>query len=512
MARIEALAVALCCSALMGGTPRQAIFIDRSGSMRPYYQQGIIDAIAHPLETALSGLSDYREYAFSLEVIPSRSLQEIEAMPFGSLTFIDKVIETASKNNLGVAWIITDNIEDTGTAEAGNIEKFYARLRTDLVQRVVIFPVRVTAGKPGLIVYALLLDPSMAETYERGIGAFRKGADGVLHTDALRMKPLEHDTVQVSFYKAPVNSRGSEKTYETGAPIRETIEIRFKSTFDHIQIVDSAIKVADAEPKFQDLSLLVPEQRIISVTPDRVKTLGPGDETDQVYTVRIDLGDLKLKKSPQALWKAAWGKPEEEARLDTRFIIEVPQSNFRLRSKFLDEFDAATVEEARKTGKVYAINRLPSLMSGKITQVQVDSPLVFKVKYPAWPAFLCVFLVLAALGLLVGAALLVHKLTEPGAKSWKITAEAAGGRPLTVSIERQAVFVEVDRIGRIERNEFVPENGLRLDKGGERLPLANGLSVHARASRREFDLKFEDAGGPGRASKLQEPDTPVRRR
>jgi hypothetical protein len=483
--------------------------------MKSYYQEGVLDQIATPLEGALSVQGEYREYAFSSEVTPAKNLDQIKAMPYGALTYLDKVIDASAKDGLAVVWIITDNIEDTGSTEAGNTERFYEKLRGDSVQRVTIFPLRVSPGKPGLVVYALLLDPALGESYERGIADFRTKARGVLHTDALRMKPLERDTVQVSFYKAPVSSRGSEKTYETGVPIKETVEIRFKSKFDHLQIIDSAIKVTESRPRFQEGSLLTPERRSVDVTPNRVRSLGPGDETEQVYTVTIDLGQLSLRKSPAAWWRAAWGKPTEEARLDVQFVIEVPQENFRLRPRFLAEFSARTVPEARATGKAYAIDRLPTLMSGKLTRIQVESPLLFRVKYPAWPAVMWICLFLVGGAAIVGLILLIRRLMPTFERNWSVSAEGPGGYPLQAKVDQKVVYVEGDRIGRIEKNQFWPENGLQLEKGVDRLRIETGVRMHARATRREFDLIFsEEQGQVSGASNARgkEPETPVRRR
>src|ERR1017187_969886 len=111
------------------------------------------------------------------------------------------------------------------------------------------------------------------------------------------------------------------------------------------------------------LSLLMPERRAISITPRVVQRLGAGDETEQVYVVDVDLGKIALKKDVASLWKAAFGKSSEEALLNLQFLIEVPQKNFHLRKQFLQEYHAGTLAEARATGKVYAVDQLPSLMS-----------------------------------------------------------------------------------------------------------------------------------------------------
>ena len=228
---------------------------------------------------------------------------------------------------------------------------------------------RQQPGRPGLVIYALLLDKADLEVYEAGAAAFRSRSGATFKTTALRMKPLDRDTVEISFIRSNVNNKTSLVTYETGKPIQEKLEVKFKSRFDHIEIADSEIAVTKGQPQFDSKTLVYPERRKIDISPKRVTKLGAGDETAQVYVVNVDLGKLKLKNDLGSLWAAAWSRSSEDAQVDLAFEIIVPQKNFRLRDSFQREYQAATLAEAKQTGKVYLIDQLPSLMSGDVTRV-----------------------------------------------------------------------------------------------------------------------------------------------
>ncbi len=482
-------AIASCCVAQ--SAPPQAIFIDRSGSMKGYYASGLVDSIVAPLNQTVGAHGKLEEYAFSTEVSAARSLAEIRQMPFGNLTFLDRVIDASERKHLQIAWIVTDNIEDTG--EAGDTQRFYERLRGDDVARVTVFPVLSRAGEPGLIVYALLFDPAAGRVYEDTLSGFEQGGAGVLRTEPLRMKPVNRDTVEVTSHSlTPLTRRGRPKEYETGTPIRESAEVRFKSALDHILIVDSTLHVLQAAPTFEPGSLLVPERRVIAVTPNRVSALGPGSETAQVYQLSVDIGRVTLKNSPAAWWKAAWGKSDEEAQLDLTFQIDVPHQNFRLTPKFLTQYSAATVQEARSSGKVYALDSLMSQVNAGDTRITLHSPVFFRVKYPAWPAFLWLFLLALIAASLAGIAVLLRRLLLARKVDWSVTAKARGGYALEANVEGDRVIVEGEAVGRIERNRLYPLGSATLEGGRDNVPIEPGVPIAAGLRSGACELVFTE--------------------
>ena len=475
------------------GATRQGLFVDRSGSMKPYYVSGLIGDLGRTVEGIVAEDGAPVRFAFSTTVIPITRLAQLDTLPYGSSTYLDRVLDKSETDKLQIVWLVTDNVQDTpGDQASGNTEVFYARLRGEGVSRVTIFPVPQPPGHGGIVVYALLRDEAVRESYDRQTGAFAGRVGQVLHTEALRMKPLDRETVEVSFLRAGIAAKGGIKTYQTGMPVRERIEIRFRSRFEHLEIAGGAIKVVEGAAKFDSASLLVPERREISITPTVVQRLGAGDETEQIYIVDVDLGKIALKKDLSSLWKAAFGKSSEEARLKLEFLIEVPQKNFQLRKQFLAKYHADTLAEANATGKVYAVNRLPGLMSELVTDVRVSSPVVFRVAYPWWPAL--VFIVIACLagGVLFLAVRTLPQLMPSKNRAWKVRAETEGGTALDCSYENGTVTVQRDLVGSVAKDAFQPADGVSLDDRSARVPISQNTRLKVAAPRRTFYLIFEE--------------------
>jgi hypothetical protein len=488
------LALALTGAAAWAG-PKSAVLIDRSGSMKPYYREHVVEQLSDTLLNALRAQTeDVVVYAFSERAQQVKGFEGVEQLPFGDSTLLDKALDRALQDGVEIVWMITDNIQDApGSTDTGDTEQFYKKLRSDTVEKVTIFPLRQPAGRPGLVIYALLKKDGDSDLYERELAGFHSGAAGILRTDALRMKPLDRDTVGISWVRANVNPRTSLITYDTGIPIKEIVEVKFKSKFDHIEITNSSIEVAKREASFGKGSLVYPEKQNIDISPRTVEKLGPGDETEQVYKIDIDLGKLKLRNDLASLWKAAWVRSSEDATLQLSFVIQVPQKNFRLRPKFLQEFQAATLQEAKNTGKVYAVDRLPSLMSEAVTAVQVTSPVVFRVRYPSYPTFLWLA-IFALVGLMIIGLFVIVKRTAAFAirGSWDVEARTQAGAPLDSAMANGNVLVQRDVVGRVEHGSFVPSTGVRISQPSvSQIRLSDGLEVTVDASRRLVVLKFK---------------------
>lgn len=474
------------------GAP-QALLVDCSGSMRPYYQEGLIADLSATLLEALRAEGEVSAFAFSTTVSPLPQVAQLANLAFGKSTYLDRAIDKAMALHSPIAWMITDNIQDQpGAKEVGNTEVFYQRLRSQAVKKVTIFPLRQPPGRAGIVIYALLLDEAAQEQYEKGLAGFKRRAGQILHTDPLRMKPLDKDTVQINFVRANVSPKGSIVLYQAGKPVRERLEIRFKSRFDHLEISDAQIRVVEGKARFDSESLLVPERRVITITPQRVWKLTAGDETDQVYVVDIDLGRLHLKHDLASIWRAAWGKSGEEAELKLAFVIEVPQQNFRLSKQFLQTYYAPSPVDASATGRIYALDQLPKLMSERLTEVRVESLLRFRVGYPWWPSLVWILLLLAGAGLVVLLILILRKVSFARTKEWDVAAESDRGATLECQVDRGNVSVQRDVVGVIERNKFVPIKGVVLEGGAVEAPISAGLRLKIEAFRRPMVLVFRE--------------------
>ncbi len=485
----------------------QALFLDDSGSMRPYYASGLLENIATPLTTSINTGSSLQLYAFSTNVFPARSLDAIAAAPFGNYTFLDKVIDHCQSHRIAIGWIVTDNIEDTG--EAGNTDRFYAKLRSDQVHRVTVFPVHAAPGHPGLVVYALLFDPSATALYNATLASFLTNGSNVLRTEPLLMKPVDQDTVEVTSRDlAPLTRRGGPKIYDTGTPIHARAEVRFRSRLDHIEIVDSSLRILDAKPSFGPGSLLDPTQRQLSITPDRIHDLGPGRETAQIYQLDADLGEIKLKSNPVAWWRAAWSHPEEEAELPLTFAIDVPQQNFRLRPQFLTQWSAPTVADARATGKVYALDRLLAAINAGDTHIQVTSPLFFRVRYPDWPAILWISLFGLIAATLLAAALLARRLFLKKTRNWTVIATTPEGHPLNARLQNAQVLLDSQPIARLEGPNLHPIAPARLTSNQPHTPILANQLIRLTHRMQPIDLLFTPANQTTQQPKSQPTSQP----
>lgn len=490
---IRAAVALLLASAAVSAATKQGLFLDRSGSMKPYYADGLIVDLGQSLVKTIQDDGQPTLFAFGTSVAPIAQISSIEALPFSESTYLDKVLDRAASDKLQIVWMVTDNVEDTpGAPEAGNTEVFYRRLRGEAVQRVTIFPVRQAPGRGGIVIYALLMDEAGREAYDREISNFGSRIGQALHTESLRMKPLDRDTVEISFLRAG-GPTGGTKVYSTGQAVQEHIEIRFKSRFDHLEISGGSIKVVENAAKFDSQSLLVPERRAIAITPRVVQRLGAGDETEQVYIVDVDLGKIALKKDLASLWKAAFGKSSEEASLNLQFLIEVPQKNFHLRRQFLQQYHAGSLAEAKASGKVYAVDQLPSLMSDLVTEVHVNSPVVFRVEYPWWPALVWILLAAVIIGGLVLLVRTIPRMMPSRSRPWTVRAETEAKSPLECSLDNSTITVQRDVIGSIVNNAFQPAAGVSLENRATSAALSHGLRMKVATPRRAFYLIFEDS-------------------
>jgi hypothetical protein len=477
----------VCLLAPAASAQEQALLLDRSGSMARYYSNGLVGELRQKITAALDGRGKTRLLAFSDRVEP---VANPAAITTGGSTYLNRAIEYVIQNKYDVAWVVTDNIQSTPGAQEGDTEAFYSVLRGPSVKRVIIFPVPQPPGTdtPGIAVYALLLSPGAARPYEDGVAAFaRGGRDGRFRTETLRMKPLDRDTVDISVVGSSLDRR-SGKPYEVGQTIRETMEVRFKSRFDYLKVIDAEIAVPRIEADFGPESVLKPDRMKLDITPRIVRVLDPLDETREIYKIEADLGTINLKKDFSSLWRAAFGRSKEKHTLHLAFLINVPQRNFKLKESFVEAYNADTPSAAKSTGKVYGIEHLPSLLTEDVTPIWAEAQIPVTVKYPWWPS---VLFILCFLGLMVGlvsaARLAGRGLSAAlGGRRWGARAETDYGAEITCAVDGGEVFVQSSAVGRIRRNSFYPGEGVSLlEPEGESVALDDGTRVRLRTRKGE---------------------------
>jgi hypothetical protein len=477
-----------------------ALLVDRSGSMKPYYQRNLVMDLAERIQTIFNDHGSVQLIAFSTDVRSVNNPKEINQLPWGSFTYLDRAIDHAIQRQYDIAWMITDNIQDQPNApEAGNTEVFYQRLRGESIKKVAIMPLLQPPGMPGIVIYAALLSPDANDLYEKEIADFLKSVKGVYRTEALRMKPLDRDTIDINVVRSSLLAK-KDKPYQEGQIISESFELRFKSKFDHLKIVDAKIEVPKAEADFGSGSLLKPEKMEITITPVIVKSLDPRGETKEIYSVTLDLGKVRLKRGFASMWRAAFGgKSKEELALRLRFLINVPQQNWKFKDQFLRDYNASNLALARATGKIYGIENLPSLLGEETTVIAAETQIPLEVKYPWWPAVLLVALFLALAAAFVGGGwyLATYAGDLFATKRWSVKAETESGSVVTSKIDEHEVIVQSSVVGEVRRNRFFPAEGVIIldpDEEKKSISLEEGLRLKLKLARGgTFVLTFETA-------------------
>jgi hypothetical protein len=477
-----------------------ALLIDSSGSVKPYYENHLFASLGEDISAAAAN-SNLRLFSFDVQLRPLPSLQALTLTHFD--TYLDRALRGTIDQGFQIVWIVTDNIQDDPRDPvAYNTAAFYAILRGSAVKRVTILPLPQAPGQSGIVIYGIVLADSAAAEFDRQLETFLGRLKGRFETEPLLMKPLDENTVDAP----PVTARQS-RIYDEGSEIVLSLEIRFRSKLQHLRIVDTHIAPVSVEPAFAPGSLLQPDRRATEIRPDRIQTLDPEGETAEIYTVNVNLGKVRLKKDLGSLFKAAWGgKSIENVTLNVPVDLEVPAGHFRFRDNFVDRYNAPTIDTARLTGKVYAIENLPPLLSSDLTDVKVNVPVTFRVRYPWYP--IPVTMALGLLGLAVLAALgwgAAHAIEAlRGNQRWSVAATTEYGQSLgTVTREDGMVMVEGDAAGVIHKGRFVPAEGAELVESDGRISGETPMMV--KIGRRTALLRFAAAGAPASGTP-SEPD------
>jgi hypothetical protein len=509
------ICVCLASPALAG---QQAILIDRSASMRPHYEERLVERLAAGIQRVVQetiyGQDRLALFVFDSEV---KALPDADSLrrlrPSGRYTRLDSAIDYPLSRRYSIAWMVTDNIQDEpGSLEAGNTEIFYQRLRSDKVRGVVLFPVSCTPGTPGLVVYALLFSDDDATLYEREIERFPEVVQDLGVIEPLRVKPLNLDTIEVDGTEPSPQARTARRIAAAGQRFEQTVEFRFRSRLEQMRVEDAAVDLSEAKPQLPAGSLLRAEHNEVSISPEVVRGLDPQAQTE-VFRLRVDLGRLKLKKDLGSLWKAAFLRSEETVGLSVPVLIHIPREKLKLKPSFNERYGASSVEDARRSGRVYGLERVPLLLSNPTTTVRLQVPLSVRVTYPWWPLTLWGVLLLVGVGGLIGLGLLARKgVTALGRRRrWDVSLEL-DGRELECRWDGQSVRVpEKDlELGALEGSQFRPGAEVRI-VGHPDGPIDVAVERTVCASLRDeavATLSFRPRGQGARAGKSQANDVP----
>ena len=476
----------------------QLLLIDRSGSMEPYYKSGLISEVGQRINNLMQGsqLNPVRIGAFNsrVDLVPN-----INAIHASGPTYLDVALDYAVNNKYALVWLVTDNIMHRAGEEAGQTQAFYDRLKQDSVARVVVFPLKQTPGQNrGIIVYALLLSVNADNVFRQEIDEF---ARTTTNTVLLPMKPLDRETIETTFVDRSPNQK-ARPTYEDNSSVEEAMELRFKSRFQHLKIIDADIENPAVSPEFSKNSLLAFEKDQITITPTKITQLEPGHETSQAYKVQVHLGKIRLKRDFLSLWRAALRDPNEEISLDLSFSVKVPKENFQFSDDFLRDYSSATTDAAKAEGKIYALHQLPLLVAENNTSIQVPHKPKIHVRYPGWLVFIFPGVpILAAIVVIGGGVFAWRRLKQAtsGKPRWTIDVTSPGGA--RGEVQRGLVLVSVGgkqvRLGQIKGNSFGPAAGV-LPK--EKQAIKEGVPLSLTSKRNNFVVIFRRQAQPGSAN------------
>lgn len=472
----------------------QALLIDRSGSVRAHFASGFILDLCHIISDALGHEEGVTIVTFgtSQRKIPNCSQLE----PSGEDTELDAAFEYARAAHPHIVWIVTDNIQDAPhSPRVRNTEGFYTMLQRDDVAKVVIFPFLASSpNMQGLIVYAILLSEK-DDSFENEILAFLEQAKKKYKTEALRMRPLDRDTINVSEPRIVSNgTRGGHKNeYREGDPIQEVVEIRFHSQFDHLVVKDANISPPHSEWQATHNSPLILTDMQSAITPERIANLTSRGETEG-YRVSVQTGPIKLKKDLHSLWTMAFAGSVETVTLDIKFIIQVFPGNFSFKDTFLQSYHAPSETEAKKTGKIYGIATLPEHLATVRTDIPIHIPVKITVDYPWWPALLLIGGLLTALAVAGGLVWVAVTYGSPllsGGPGWSVKAETSSARSLPCELRRGGeVIVQGNSVGTLRGSTFAVSEGIEGDGGQQQFSLQGETTVKVRKDRTPITLSF----------------------
>lgn len=491
----------------------QLILIDRSGSMKPYYQTGVTKDITIKIWDVCREEGETELAVFSSDVwkIPNPEDPRFNYETGASFTLLDKAIDFTIKGKYDLTWMITDNIQDEPWApKAYNTEIFYQRLRSEAVKKVVIFPILQPPGRCGIVIYGILLsekDTIFEKELQRVQEVLRPG----YQTEALRMKPLDKNTIEMVILTGKVTKSG--KKVSEGEILVDSLEVRFKSKFEHLKIIDALITEPQTQPEFEPGSILSPEKMSWTITPKTITTLDPFKETEQIYLVYLNLGKIIMKKDIASLWAAAFSKPHEKFSVNLMFFLKVQQGNFQFKEAFLRKYNAQTTAEARSTGRIYALTNLPVLLGAGTHPILTETKLVYDFARPWWPAFLFIIIFLVGAAVVAGVSYGIYKTIVnllPKTK-WTVRAETTQGFALSCELQPNGIIiVDGDNIGEIRGNRFFPSEIItpvreyEYEEEKNDFQLSDGVKYRFKKYGQEFWLIFNKKESDEESSELIE--------
>ncbi|MCX6844569.1 MAG: hypothetical protein NTX53_20080 [candidate division WOR-3 bacterium] len=458
---------------------RQVVLVDRSGSMRPYYQSGTARSLVRMLVDGASESGKPDLVMFSTSTLP---VSGVDAPGFdyekdaGSFTKIDIAVEYAFRSKYDIAWLLTDNIQHyPGSQEGAFLDRFYDYLRGDSCRGVVVFPVPQPPGLQGLTVYALLLGQGETSTFDRAVADLEnRTKGGPYSTSGLKIKPLDQNTIAIEYPQG----QPKPKQYSLGQNIKDSIPIVFRSLFKHIGLTNAAVTCEPPPPgQLASGKVLKIEKASYSVVPTRVDTLRPGERTGQVYMCSYDLGRLALKGGVGPFLKAATGASHESLGATLPVRLELSRQNLNLSRDFLDRYNANSADEARRTGRIYGVSQLPVQMSMPVVKCSTAVSVPVDGTCGPWPAVILIVI----LAVLVAIVVLLARYLAPllRRRGWKgvpiFSVQNGVQKQCRIVGDTGQVLLGDEALGTVDaRGVFRPGDEYQVDGGRAEVKIEKG--------------------------------------
>jgi hypothetical protein len=446
--RLAVIAIAV----VLSGAPAwadTAILIDHSGSLVKHYSlgsNGTFARLVRHIVDAAKSVEPPDVAVFNTEVTSLPNPEAFASVRSTGNTNLTKALQSRV-GDYDTIWLLTDNVQDETGTKAGDMNTFYSALKAPAVRTVYVFPVLQDKGSSGLLVYALSTT-DVTEGLVKQVARFQELA-GFPPRSELLMKPLGDNTIDVVIEKPE-----EVLSFKEGDALTFEHDINIGAKYEHLLFRSSPARTTNVVSPFRDNSCLVAEKTESELSPNQVQT-----ERRDTYTIKVNFGRVRLRKSPECLIKAAFGAASEPAEIQTPLVIDVRKDSLQLAPAFFDKYAAKDPETAKDLGKIYGIEQVPRFIAEDITPVPILVPRSVRIEYPKWPAVALILAGLMAVGLValggkVAVAALTPKLT--------LVAEDEHGTVLKSSFENGEVKVRDDVVGHVEGKTFTPVPGVRL--------------------------------------------------
>ncbi len=313
------------------------------------------------------------------------------------------------KNNAGIIWLVTDNINDvsgTGDSSYMNTLDFYKRLRTDNnIRKILLYPIpEVIADgadtSKGYVAYALVysqqvLTQEQLEYYDgiiRGTGIRQK---------AITLKPLDIGTVVLKpkvtqsritegklFYDgAKLRGYG----FEEGENVKETFnDLSLKSNLYPYIIRSARLNVGLENFSSSDYSVKTLGTQ--SILPSTVSNVSPEGEVTG-FSVIFNLPEITPTFSFNTIFS-------EDFSIGGDLVLEVSQVDIELDQSYVNNFK-----------ELFALQSVPEIFHPVLKDKKITTriPLEIKMKYGPWRLFVLFGIITGLLAFIASVVYLVMR-------------------------------------------------------------------------------------------------------